>query len=379
MEKIEECKKLLSLFDKEVEKRSSTYFDVAGYPHYEKVVSNILAFFFDTEEEHGKKDLWLRSLLECYYEKKGEFVEEGIFYSTDGAVQREYSTANGKRIDLLITTDDNKVVVIENKIYSGVYNPFKEYHDQAQKDFKERELIEILLTLKPEKKQQQDDFCFENITYARLLAKVKENFGTYLSEGNEKWIIYMNEFMKNIGSKMEDSAVDGELQNIFRENGKQIRYLWNAITIDIESKLKFMNDAKDAINAQIHTSVELEKYNAHVYKKTSLSDGYGSIVVDFEKDEGHTLVYEPYFMNLPGKEGCEDGGILYLAIWDRKSKDIFDYKDLNEVFDNYKISVVDKTRWWGKWIILKQYDFEKIKVEDFAAESVEIIKKLAEL
>ncbi len=376
MEKIEECKKLLSMFDEDVIKRKSTYFDVAGYSHYENMISNILAFFFNTEEEHGMNDLWLKSLLKCYYKNKGADFDDKTAYSTEGEVQREYATDNGKRIDLLFTTSDNKVIVIENKIYSGVYNPFEEYHKQAEKDFEEHEPIEILLTLWP---NRCDSYTFVNISYSQLLTKVREEFGVYASAANEKWIIFMNEFMKNIDSKLEDSTVNEELQNIYRENGKQIRNLWKAITQDIESKLRFMNDAKDAINAQIHTSDELRIYNAEVYKKSSLSGGYGSIYVDVEKDKNHTLVYEPYFMNLPSNEGVEDGGILYLAIWDRKCKDVFDYKDPGEVFKDYNIRKVDKTRGWGKWIILRQYDFEKIKVEDFAAESVEIIKKLAEL
>ncbi len=376
MKKIEDYKELLSMFDEDVIKRKSTYFDVAGYSHYENMISNILAFFFNTEEEHGMKDLWLKSLLKCYYKNKSADFDDKTAYSTEGEVQREYSTDNGKRIDLLFTTNDNKVIVIENKIYSGVYNPFEEYHKQAEKDFETHEPIEILLTLWP---NRCDSYTFVNISYSQLLAKVREEFGVYASAANEKWIIFMNEFMKNIDSKLEDSTVNEELQNIYRENGKQIRNLWKAITQDIESKLRFMNDAKDAINAQIHTSDELRIYNAEVYKKSSLSGGYGSIYVDVEKDKNHTLVYEPYFMNLPSNEGVEDGGILYLAIWDRKCKDVFDYKDPGEVFKDYNIRKVDKTRGWGKWIILRQYDFEKIRVEDFAAESVEIIKKLAEL
>lgn len=41
--------------------REFTFMQVAGYPHYENVCSNILAFYLDPQEEHGLGDLVLRS------------------------------------------------------------------------------------------------------------------------------------------------------------------------------------------------------------------------------------------------------------------------------------------------------------------------------
>ena len=43
------------------EEKETNIFDITGYPHYENVASNILKFFFDTNEVHGYRDLWLRS------------------------------------------------------------------------------------------------------------------------------------------------------------------------------------------------------------------------------------------------------------------------------------------------------------------------------
>ena len=53
-------------------RRQKNYFEVAGFPHYENVASSILAFFFDTNEEHGLRDLWIRSLMECYQLKSND-------------------------------------------------------------------------------------------------------------------------------------------------------------------------------------------------------------------------------------------------------------------------------------------------------------------
>lgn len=46
--------------------RTKNYFQVSGYPHYENVVSNILAFYLDAQEEHRLSNLWLESLMNCY-------------------------------------------------------------------------------------------------------------------------------------------------------------------------------------------------------------------------------------------------------------------------------------------------------------------------
>ena len=41
----------------------TTFLDISGFPHYENVCSNILKFFFSSDELHGLKDLLVRALL----------------------------------------------------------------------------------------------------------------------------------------------------------------------------------------------------------------------------------------------------------------------------------------------------------------------------
>jgi hypothetical protein len=43
-------------------KRRPTLMEIAGYPHYENVCSNILAFYLDPEEPHGLGTLVLDAL-----------------------------------------------------------------------------------------------------------------------------------------------------------------------------------------------------------------------------------------------------------------------------------------------------------------------------
>jgi hypothetical protein len=103
--------KLLDDFKKVplIEPEKQTFLEISGFPHYENVISNILCFFFDTEETHRFNDFLLKSLLECY---DSEIVLDNL---TTNFVQKEVVTQKQKRIDILIETDEI-IVAIENKI-----------------------------------------------------------------------------------------------------------------------------------------------------------------------------------------------------------------------------------------------------------------------
>jgi len=90
--------------------------EIAGFPHYENVCSNILKYFIDPQKEHGLTNLVLNSVLEC--------INENIELSSECesvSVMREVVTKNSKRLDLLVISN-NYVIGIENKIYHILNN-----------------------------------------------------------------------------------------------------------------------------------------------------------------------------------------------------------------------------------------------------------------
>ena len=114
---------------------SHNFLEISGYPHYENVVSNILAFYFDSNEEHNLNELVVKSLIECYeniHEPKIEITKEISSYELqNGDIEIREHNADGKRIDILLVLD-NCLIIIENKIYAGhEKNPYKEYHEEA--------------------------------------------------------------------------------------------------------------------------------------------------------------------------------------------------------------------------------------------------------
>jgi PD-(D/E)XK nuclease superfamily len=102
--------------------------EIAGYPHYENACSNFLAFFFDPEGPHGLENLFLRSLMDSV---GAAGADEGGF-GGNVSVEREVHTAEGNRIDILITSD-SRAVLIENKIFAAVANPFEDYSDHLDR------------------------------------------------------------------------------------------------------------------------------------------------------------------------------------------------------------------------------------------------------
>ena len=123
--------------DISIQEKAKTFFDISGYPHYENVISNILAFFFDANEEHGLKDLWIKSLLECYNKNAETNIQPGEFEK----IEREHTTEENKRLDLIILLN-NAIVAIENKIYAKTSNnPFDEYHKEVLECKKDLEIF----------------------------------------------------------------------------------------------------------------------------------------------------------------------------------------------------------------------------------------------
>lgn len=114
-----------------------TFMEIAGYPHYENVCSNILAFYLQPDAAHGLSDLCLKALLSL------ASVNETLSNVT---VEREVTTHAGNRIDLLIQSDTH-LIAIENKIYHSVVNPLQDYVSFLERQPANRTLVMFLLSL----------------------------------------------------------------------------------------------------------------------------------------------------------------------------------------------------------------------------------------
>ena len=241
----------------DVEKNSSqTLFDIAGFPRRETVCSNFFAFFLDVSGEHGLKDLFLKSLLEAYFEKSDGELPPTAHLSTQ--IKKEEYTKEGGFIDILIETEDF-AIIIENKIDADLYNDLNDYFDSAKSSGKYAKIHAIVLSLNKfediEKSNDGDaEFC--NIIYADFVRKLKGNLGEYMSDANGEWIIIMKNFIKLLQNlERKKNIMSNE------EYKKQLEFIADADNIEgikalerlFKSTVDFMEKELEKVEDEIKT------------------------------------------------------------------------------------------------------------------------------
>ena len=183
-----------------------TLIEITGYQTKENFYNNILAFFLQTDAAHGMGDLVVSSLLEAV-----DIETDDVDVSN---VVREYTTDQGKRIDLLIETR-RYIIGIENKIYAWAYNDFEEYsktiNTLAKKDSgssDERKPVCILLSLF--KQEKHEDFI--PITYKEFFEKIEKNLGKYMTDAHPEYLQFLLHFIKTIRNLTMKNELDQEMK-----------------------------------------------------------------------------------------------------------------------------------------------------------------------
>lgn len=199
--------------------RPQTFMEIAGYPHYENVCSNFLAFFFDPEGPHGLGSLFLDALMNSL-SVAGR--EEGL--GGNVSVEREVSTAEGNRIDILIKSDSH-AVLIENKIFAAVDNPFEDYAkylDRLQDENGDayENKIKILLTLYLSSEGAEQGFV--NLTYADFVSAVRSSLGRHVSEADSRYLTLMQDFLNTLENLGEGTRMNQEFTKLLGEREGEV-------------------------------------------------------------------------------------------------------------------------------------------------------------
>ncbi len=123
----------------EVKQPETTIFDIAGFPHYENVNSNVYAHFLNPNEAHGLGTLFLDALQSLI----------GTRYDFDfPEIYREYRVADQQRIDIVITDSHaetntvTKAIIIENKLFHHLHNDLKAYYNYFSIEDKDKQSLE---------------------------------------------------------------------------------------------------------------------------------------------------------------------------------------------------------------------------------------------
>jgi len=229
----------------EVKEWQTTIFDIAGFPHYENVLSNVYAYFMNPFNQHGLGDLFLTSLLKLL---------ESDYHFDVPLVTREFTTAKNNRIDIVVEEDMGAsegskekspyYLIIENKVFHHVNNDFDDYYNHFEVDDSCKK--GVLLSLhKTESKHDK----FINITHQQWLAEVWTNIGSVLPKLPDETLHHLKQLSKNITNFSMAENI-GEYFSFYHKNVESIKnietikkelttYIWKEVGRGVEQLDEF--------------------------------------------------------------------------------------------------------------------------------------------
>ena len=191
-----------------------------------------MAFYLDPAREHNLSDLVLKSLLSC----NGHNLQ-----LSNVTVEREVPSDYG-RIDLVIESDSH-VIAVENKIFHTPENPFEDYQNKVRKISGDREKVFLLLGLREEDHPELGEFV--SITYSELFSNLKNNIGNYIQDGNNKYIVFLLEFITSIENIISGSSMNKEIIYFFSKNKTEcIEFInsFNQVVNELRSKVDYVKN-----------------------------------------------------------------------------------------------------------------------------------------
>ena len=114
------------------------------------------------------------------------------------------------------------------------------------------EIIEVLLSVNTlDNQTTRNGANFYNVTYTALIEKVEENLGHYVLDDDEKWLIFMNELLKNMKNIGERGMVNLEWQKFLKENKVEVEKFLDNYSEDISTKIEYVHSIYDILKGSI--------------------------------------------------------------------------------------------------------------------------------
>lgn len=138
-------------------------FSVCGVNHYENTHSAIIAEFLSPTGTHGLKSKFLESFIQLLGD---DFTVENFNYEKS-KVRTEHPTEEG-RIDIFIEDNQNKAIIVENKIYAGDQpEQLKRYNRYAERYKNGYQIIYLTLWGNDASEQSGEGVSYLPISYER--------------------------------------------------------------------------------------------------------------------------------------------------------------------------------------------------------------------
>jgi hypothetical protein len=283
------------------------FFQIAGFPHYENVFSNVFAFLLENEY------LIYHSLLDCLNLTPNDEVEEVI---------REDRTDENKRIDIIVKTTD-MILGIENKIEASLYNDTDNYYKHL-KNISDRENKKLVCIILSKKKILEVPSDFKNILHIDLANSIKKYFNELSNKMDARYFQLLNEFIENIMYLQKETAMDAKFVKLL-ENKEFRAKIENIIENSNLVRKELENKAKELLLGLNINKIFEKKW---IYKDVS-DTGYFSITAVIEN-----------FLPVKNYKISIDIYIEYnsysFKIFDRKEKhDPIFYKTIKDILPDY--------------------------------------------
>lgn len=257
-------------------------FEISGFPHYERVISNWYAFFFDTAKPHGLSSLFIDSLCELIQESevgRQQFETLPQFLAGICRAEREWLTMKGNYIDLLLfdecigsTGDDYypNAVIIENKIFASLYNDLNDYFDSIPNGGCK---IGVLLSVHPLQTNASLG-NFVSLSHKLLIERVLSKLGSVVLNAHPKYLNLLMEFFNNLLSLSSHMKMDDEVRFSFT-HAAQINQL---VSLYQRANEKILIAVKDELNKRMNF-------------KLSYTRGNEGLIGFFKEDEPDIVSY----------------------------------------------------------------------------------------
>ena len=250
-----------------VSKREPTFLEIAGYPHYENVSSNLLAFFLDPGKPHGLGTLLLRCLMRKIDSSFDDVPSEHI------DVRREVQTNRGNRIDILVRSDTLSVL-IENKIFASRNNPFEDYSN-----FLSQVSVggyNVLLTLRPVGARLHGGFF--NITHGQWMLEIRKGLADSSLQPDPRYLTLLREYLATMEALEVGTTMDSATFRLLADRKN-----------DVERLLKEVDTLRNELRAKTEAvACEMSVKDIENLKRGFWShpiEIYDCLVHDFQGDD----------------------------------------------------------------------------------------------
>lgn len=341
-------------------KRKKSFLEILNLERREVTNSRILAFFLNTKEAHGLNDLFLQALLNVADKNTPHHI-------STLSVKMEICCGDEKgRIDLLIETPD-QVILIENKLFHHANNnPFENYIGYTEQEFPQHDKTYILLGVeKPEPLPAK----FIWVSHFALAKKVRMEIGNRWSYAEQYYMPMLFDYLNAIESfnpesefgKMEQAIVDfyrnnQELLGKIEENIHHVHDYYKEQTVKIVEQPAIQNLKIFSVDTEFQLFEEGISYVGGYFYSTTLKSNNSNHIVEFwigKSTKNTILGLDRYEKSMSKKSHNE-------------TKDFLQQHDIEE-FSEFE----------GAVYLLELP--ETVSAESFATQAAPIIQKLMEI